>query len=213
MKKTLSYQSIILLLAILLALIITSCVGISSVDPVLFFWNTFWVNITFIGDGFFVVGLFFFLLFYFNKQKMAYKLFFVSVFVMLIVQLLKNIFSNNHLQIFFEVGTYSNNTENLFSHNFISSHTTLAFTLALFFSMEFKKAAYTFMFFVVAILVACSRVVLVGESVFAICLSILPTLLSYTVLKKMNTKGYSNKGYFIRGNKFRKINNQPILEV
>lgn len=213
MKKLFSSHSIILLFAMAFALIITIYVGSGSVSPLAFYWNTFLVNISFIGDGLFVVGLFFFLLFYFNQKKLAYQFFLITVFTMLFVQVIKNVFSNQSLQLFFEQGSNATGTENLFFYNFISSHTAIAFTIALFFSLHFKKITYTLLFIAVAILVAYTRIILVGESLLAIVFGLLPAIVSYAMIKKMNSVIFSNKGYFFRGNKFRKINSQSVLEV
>jgi membrane-associated phospholipid phosphatase len=213
MKKIFSSQSIILLFAIAIALIITIYVGSASVSPLAFYWNTILVNISFIGDGLFVVGLFFFLLFYFNQKKMAYRFFLITVFTMLFVQVIKNVFSNQSLRLFFEQGSNTSGTENLFFYNFISSHTAIAFTIAVFFSLHFKKTTYTLLFFVVAFFVAYSRVVLVGESLLAIFFGLLPVSFSFVMLKKMNSINFSNKGYFFNGNKIRKMNRQSTLEV
>jgi membrane-associated phospholipid phosphatase len=213
MKKSLSTQAIIFIFATALSLMITFYVGSFMAKPLQFYWSTLLINLTFIGDSYFAFGLVFFLLFYFNQKKMATKLFFTTLFTLVSVQLIKNICSNQPFQIFFEPGIVTHETQNIFYHNFISSHTALAFTLAIFLTMHIKKLAYTILFFIVAFFVTYTRIAIAQESIIAILLGILPAFGSYFIIKKMSNGYASNKRYYFRSSKSRKINTQQLLRV
>lgn len=213
MKKSLSIQAIIFFFAAAISLMITFYVGSFMANPMQFYWSTFLINVTFIGDSYFSFGLVFFLLFYFNKKKMAEKLFFTTLFTLASVQIIKNICSTQPFQIFFESGIILPETQNIFYPNFISSHTALVFSLALFFTMHIKKLQYTILFFIVAFFVTFTRIAIAQESISAILLGVLPAFGSYFIIKKMNSGYNSNKRYYFKSNKNRKINTQQLLRI
>lgn len=208
MKKTLSIQAIIIIIASIIALAITLFVGGLAKGASLFYWNTLLINITFIGDGLFSLGLFFFLLLFFKQKKMAKEFLITTLFTIVLVQFIKNFCSNQPFQFYFESGIVSPETQNIFYHNFISSHTALAFTLAIFFSFQIKKIQYRIVFFIVAFLVTYTRVIIAQESIVAVLLGILPVFGSYLILKKMNSGYFSNKHYFFKENTNREISVQ-----
>lgn len=212
MKKTLSAQVVILICAASFAIFITAYIGSFTANPFLFYWNTLLVNITFMGDGFFALGLYFFLLFYFRKKELASKLLITLFFTLFIVQLIKNVFSNLPFHIFFETSTNSNELLSLYNYNFISSHTAIAFTLAIFFAMQIKKVGVIILVFLLASFISYSRIVLVGELYVAICFGLIPAFCSYVILKYFNFNSFSNKGYF-RRSKSKKLNMQQQISI
>ncbi len=213
MKISLSPQATIFIFALVISLTIMFYVGSFIANPFQFYWSTLLINLTFIGDSYFAFGLVFFLLFYFNQKKMAPKLFFTILFTLASVQLIKNICSNQPFQIYFETGIVLPETQNIFYYNFISSHTAIVFTLAVFFSMHLKKLNYIVFFFIIACLVAYTRIVIAQEVVSSILLGLIPAFGSFFIIKRMSSNYDSSSRYYFRGRKSRKINTQHLLRT
>jgi membrane-associated phospholipid phosphatase len=213
MKKALSTQYIILFIAAIIALIFTMYIGNFVLNTSTFYWNTFLVNITFMGDAFFAFGVSLFLLFYFNKKKLAINLFITILFTLFLVQVIKNLFGNQPLQLFFESGTSDVEGDSIFYRNFISSHTAIAFTLAIYFAKQVKKIAVHILLFSTAVFVAYTRVIFAEESLIALFFGLLPAISSIFLINKLNLKKESNKGYFYKNNRLKVLNRNPLLQV
>ena len=211
MKKAINAQVAILIFAILIALSITIFVGSTATNPQAFYWNTILINITFVGDGLFAFSLVLFLLFYFKQKVLAYNLCKTILFTLLCVQVLKNIFSDLPLQFFVESNLNTNNS--LFYHNYISSHTSVAISIAVFFSMHFKNLGITVLLFAVAILVAYSRVLLANETFVAILLSLIPSVGTYFIVKKINNSNRFTYRYYFKKSKHKKFKLEKFLGV
>jgi membrane-associated phospholipid phosphatase len=221
MKKniTLSPLNTSFMLAILLAVAITLYIGVSS-NAFLgfatqnFFWNTFLINITFMGDAFFALGLFFFLLIFLKKKRLSLILLIAVFFCLAITQFIKNIFSGVSPQLFFEAGIVAP-SNNIGSSNIISSHTAIAFTLAIFFAMHIKKMLVKVLLFLLAVSVAISRIILAEESLMALLVGLLPAIvvLYYLYQRKYKSSISSNTSYYYENKKERKSLSQQFLRV
>jgi membrane-associated phospholipid phosphatase len=215
MKKVLSSQSAILIFATLIAFAITIYVGNFVVDTSTFYWNTLLINITFMGDAFFAFGLVLFLLFFFNKKKLAFNLILTILVTLVFVQIIKNIFNSQSIQFYFESGIIKEEDNISFYRNFISSHTALAFTLAIFFAKHMKKTTATLLLFITAILVSYSRIIIAEESLLALLLGLLPAACSFYLINKFSNKKESNKGYFYKSSRYShsSLNNNSLLQI
>jgi membrane-associated phospholipid phosphatase len=201
MKKVRSAQSIILIFATIITFATTIYIGNFASNVSTFYRNVILVNITFIGDAFFSLGIIFFMLFFFNKKKLASKLLVSTIITLTIVQCIKNILHSNGLQIFFEAGVLQNDGQNYFNQNMISSHTAMAFTLAAFFSMQFKKWYLTIAFFLIASIVAYTRIILVQESILSLLIGAATSVASTIFLYKLNANKIYTNGYFYKTRK------------
>jgi hypothetical protein len=188
MKKALSIQSVILILATLIAIALTIYIGGFGADSSAFYWNCVLINITFIGDAFFAFGLAFFLLFFFNKKSIALKLLIVVLISLTITQVIKNLFSGLQPQLFFEEGVLQNSGETFFNRNVISSHTAIAFTLAGFLVLHTKILFLKIIAFALAIIVALTGMELVGYSLLALSLGLLPATVALIYLYSLKYK-------------------------
>lgn len=147
------------------------------------FLDYFFYYFTFIGDGLFVVGLV--LIFALFNYKKAINLFANYAISGLLAQLLKVIFNTPRPKAYFEglktlhllpwVHIYN-------TYSMPSGHTTTAFALAFFLSTFFKNKFLQTLFFILAVIVALSRIYLcqhfpedtivgafIGISIAAIC--------------------------------------------
>lgn len=214
MKKLLSPQFIILFFAMLVAFAVTIYVGNFTANTSKFYWNTLLINITFMGDAFFAFGVSIFLLFYFKRKKIALNLIVTILFTLVFVQVIKNMFSSQSIQLFFETGIMKDDADNLFYTNFISSHTAIVFTLAIFFAKQSKNIYVIIVLFALAILVAYSRVILVEESLLALSLGLLPAASASFLINKLNVKKESNRSYFYKSTGNSSLNNtNRLLQV
>ena len=78
------------------------------------------VNISFMGDAYFALGVVLFLMFFQRKKNLSLRLFLAVLFTLLITQAIKNYFSELPLQLFFETGSRENSGENFYTR--ILSH-------------------------------------------------------------------------------------------
>jgi membrane-associated phospholipid phosphatase len=196
MKKVLSSQFISFFFAGFVALSATFYIGGFGNNS--FYWNTFLVNVTFMGDAFFAFGISLFLLFYFNKKKQALNLALTISFVIVLVQIFKNIFSGHTFELYFEQGVYTENANLILSGNFISSHTAIAFSLAVFFAKQTKKLIVIILLFLTAALVSYSRVLLVDETLLSIIMGLIPAIIAKFLVNALVQKRHSNKIYFLK---------------
>jgi membrane-associated phospholipid phosphatase len=131
--------------------------------------NIFFVNLTFIGDSFFVILMSLFIIFYLNKIKLGFKLLLGLMITMFFVQLLNQIFIDDNFQFYIENGQYlfGNSTKsNQSLGTVISSHTAIVFTWATILSIKIKDIRYQRLFFFLAIFVAFSRLYLAPHLYF-----------------------------------------------
>jgi membrane-associated phospholipid phosphatase len=221
MKNELSIKVIIIsfITAIFLALLITFYVGsfnefTFSESSLNFYWNTLLINLTFMGDAFFAFGLIFFLIFFFNKKKIALNLFITILITLTITQLLKNLFSGLPPQLYFEEGVMQDSTNAIYNKNFISSHTAIIFTIAGFFVIYSRNTLTKIVLILLAVFVAFTRVKLVEDSIIALLLGILPAAVTVAyILRVKNKTVYSSRIYFYKSKKGSKINAQHSLIV
>ena len=138
-----------------------------------FLLNSFFANITFMGDAIFGFALVFFILFFRNRKDMAMLLLFDLMLTLAFLQLIKISFSGQAAHLYFEanVPAASGNV------NFISAHTAVAFTLAFFFASYWKNRFAGIVVFLLAALVAYSRLYFGSETFFSISLGLIPAVI------------------------------------
>ncbi|MEP7163514.1 MAG: phosphatase PAP2 family protein [Ferruginibacter sp.] len=128
------------------------------------FWlNVFFINFTFMGNGLFILCLAGVLIFRFKKKQQGIAMLYGFLLSGMVVQLLKNISSISHPDIFFEQG------QNLFPANdisltipggIISGHTAIAFALATVLSLTIMGSKKQLLLLAVAVLLGYSRIYL-----------------------------------------------------
>jgi hypothetical protein len=221
MKNELSIKVIIwsFTVAIFIAVLITFYVGSFnesgfSESPTNFYWNTLLINLTFMGDAFFAFGIVFFLLFFLSKKYIALNFLIAILIVLTLTQAIKNIFSGLPLQLFFEEAVMQNANEVLMSRNIISSHASITFTIAAFFFMYSRKLFLKMGLVLLALIVALTRVTLAGDTLAALALGLIPTIVAMAYVQKAKHKKiHSNRAYFYKSRKERKIVLQRLLRV
>lgn len=176
-----------------------------------FFWNTILVNITFMGDAFFAFGLVFFLLFFLNKKNLSSRLLIMVFFTLIITQAIKNIFTGLPLQFFFETGNNETGQGVTFYKNIVSSHVAVACTVAIFFMRYSKNRFFKTTLVLMVLLVAYSRMKLMGESINVVLLGIIPAAIATISVYKFVRKKTNSNTYYIRVKKDRKIFGQHIM--
>ena len=213
MKKVFSTQFIIFIIAAIVAFVYTIYIGDYVANKSSFYWNTFLVNLTFMGDAFFAFAIIFFMLIFFKQKQLASKLLITTIICLAIVQVVKNIFHAGALQIFFESGITENDGEYSFGSNIISSHTAVAFTLVITLSMHIQKMYATILFLTLALLVTYTRLLLGVDNVSTIIFSIIPILAITYFLYKTDVKKAAIYGYYYRNKKESKEFLQNALRV
>ncbi len=205
MKKSVFIQSIILIFATFIAMAITLYVGSLGVDTSSFYWNTLLVNITFMGDAFFAFGIVFFLLFFFDKKKYALRLLLAVLISLAITQIIKNIFSELPVQLYFEEGVMQN-PKNIFFTNVISSHMGIGLTLASFFILHSKNIFLKIAVIVLAILAGVTRIPLAGDSLLALAVGFFPAIIASFYLYNLQRINVAAKhgAYYYKSKKERK---------
>ncbi len=204
MKKVFSTQFIIFIIAVLVAFVFTIYVSNNVANKSTFYWNTFLINITFMGDAFFAFAIIIFMLFFLKQKLLASKLLISIIICLSIVQAVKNIFHTGALQIFFESGITENDSEYGFGSNIISSHTAIAFTLVITLSMHIQKMYATILFLTTALLVAYTRLVLGNDDVSSILFSIIPIFTTTYFFYKTGIKKAPIYDYYYRSKKVNK---------
>lgn len=131
--------------------------------------NVLFINLTFIGDAFFIILISAFIIFYLQKIRLGFKLLLGLVITMFFVQLLNQFFVYHHFQFYIENGQYLlGNSKNVKGslNTVISSHTAIAFTWATILSIKVKEIKYQRLFFFLSVLVAFSRLYLAPHQYF-----------------------------------------------
>jgi membrane-associated phospholipid phosphatase len=131
--------------------------------------NIFFINLTFMGDSFFIILMVVFIIFYLQKTRLGLKLLLGLMITTFFVQLLNQIFIVDSFQFYVENGQYlfgNSIKSNLSINTVISSHTAIAFTWATILSIKIKEIKYQKLFFFLSIFVAFSRLYLAPHQFF-----------------------------------------------
>lgn len=131
--------------------------------------NIFFINLTFMGDSFFIILMVVFIIFYLQKTRLGLKLLLGLMITTFFVQLLNQIFMVDSFQFYVENGQYlfgNSIKSNLSINTVISSHTAVAFTWATILSIKIKEIKYQKLFFFLSIFVAFSRLYLAPHQFF-----------------------------------------------
>jgi membrane-associated phospholipid phosphatase len=125
-----------------------------------FFLNVFFINYTFLGDGFFALALAVFYFFYLNKKREGFLLTGGFILSTLIVQLVKNSVDGSGFKLFFEQGQYlffSDESVLANVHSFPSGHTANAFMIVTIIVLSLKKPKWQIPVLAAAVLLGISR--------------------------------------------------------
>jgi len=128
-----------------------------------FYLNVFFINYTFMGDGFFALCLVASMIWYFKKRKPGFALLYSFLISGLAVQLIKNLVNLSAPKLYFEAGTYLNfiNSVTLDGHSgFPSGHTATAFAIATVLALMMKNRKLQLLILMAAALVGYSRIYL-----------------------------------------------------
>jgi len=131
--------------------------------------NFIFINITFMGDAFFMVLMSVFVIFYLQKLRLGLKLLLGLFITMTLIQLVNNMILYDKFDIYIESGQYLFDSSTQTARQFntvISSHTAIAFTWATILSIRIKLSGWQRLFFVISILVAFSRLYLAPHFYF-----------------------------------------------
>jgi len=129
--------------------------------------NIFFINLTFMGDSFFVIMMSVFVIYYLQKIKLGLKLLLGLMITMIFVQLFNYIIFPENYHLYIESGQYilGKQSKSLFvSNTIISTHTAVVFAWATILSIKIKQSNYQKLFFFIYILVAFSRLYLAPHS-------------------------------------------------
>ncbi len=136
------------------------------------FWlNVFFINYTFLGDGFFAICLVAFFLFYLKKKKTALQLTAAILLTTLLVQIIKNLFSNGAWQLFYEQGQYLFFTDESTlanTHSFPSAHTAIGFAWATVILLKIQHKIWQIPGLIAVILLGISRLYLAQHSIIEV---------------------------------------------
>lgn len=139
----------------------TGFISLNSNHP--FYLNVFFINYTFMGDGFFALCLVAAMIFYFKKRKLGFTLLYSFLISGLAVQIIKNLVNLPSPKLYFEAGTYLNfiNGVTLGGHaGFPSGHTATTFAIATVLALMIKAKKLQFPVLITAVLVGYSRIYL-----------------------------------------------------
>ncbi|MBC7534278.1 MAG: phosphatase PAP2 family protein [Ferruginibacter sp.] len=170
-------------------------VFIDSHEPHPVWLNIFFINYTFMGDGFFALVLAAFYFFYLDKKKTGALLFSSFFLAELIVQLVKNSFNISTFQLFIEQGQYLFLNEKMaviHEQTFPSGHTAIAFALTMVFIIKSPKRQLQIPAFLAALLLGFSRIYLARDSLLNIAAGAFIgsscSLFVYVVIKYAGTR-------------------------
>jgi len=135
--------------------------------------NSFFANITFMGDAIFGLAVVFFILFFRGRKDMAIMLLFELVITLAFIQLIKNSFGGQPAHLYFEANVPASANKNI-----ISGHSAVAFTLAFFFASCWKNRYARMGAFLLAVLVAYSRFYFGSETFFSLSLGFVPAVIA-----------------------------------
>ena len=131
------------------------------------FWlNVFFINYTFMGDGFFALSLIAILHFYYGKKQQAYTLLSSFIISGSVVQVIKNLANASLPKFYFEAGTYLQFTDGITlsaDSGLISAHTATAFAIATVMALMIKNKKMQLLSVAAAALVGYSRIYLAGH--------------------------------------------------
>lgn len=127
--------------------------------PRSFIQNVIFINITFLGNELFCLGLISYH-FYRKKNTIAWLLTCSALISMLVTQVIKNYLHKDGVQIFFEDEQYVFNSGAKIMALFVSAHTAMAFTIATVFALHFNKRKRSVVLFITAVVIAYSRIYL-----------------------------------------------------
>lgn len=125
--------------------------------------NVVMINITFMGDSFFVVLLSVYLILYKQKTTLGLKLLLGLLFTMFLVQMVNNAILFENYSIYMEYGQYVFDSPakiDMQLPTIISSHTAVVFCWSTILSIRIKKSVWQMLFFFISIIVAFSRLYL-----------------------------------------------------
>lgn len=128
-----------------------------------FLLNVFFINWTFLGDGFFAFSLIAVLFFYCRRKKQGLHLLTAVLSVYTFIQLIKNIMAWPQVQLFFEPGRYNNLVNSPEVPNLPSGHTAIAFAIATIIVLTENNRKLQLPLLFAAILVAYSRIYLAPQ--------------------------------------------------
>jgi membrane-associated phospholipid phosphatase len=156
-----------------------------------FFLDTFLVNITFMGDSIFAFGVVFFLLFFLDRKDISLRLLLSLTLSLAMVQLFKNVLSPQPVHLYFEEGVPA---PSLYK-NIISSHTAVAFTMAVFFAMHGKNILLEVMLFGAAFAVAYSRIYFGAESFASLGMGLIPAAVASLAAYRLSINRKTSRVY------------------
>lgn len=128
-----------------------------------FYLNVFFINYTFMGDGFFAICLVAVIIYYFKKRKLGFALLYSFLISGLAVQIIKNLVNSTGPKLYFEAGTYLNfiNGVTPGGHaGFPSGHTATAFAIATVLVLMIRKRKLQLLILLAAVLIGYSRIYL-----------------------------------------------------
>lgn len=165
------------------------------------FWlNVFFINYTFVGDGFFAITVVAIILFYLKKKQQGLALLNAVLLSAIGIQLIKNFSSFANPTLFFEQGQYLLSTDGISSINdpsAASGHTAIAFAMATVFVGMIKNKKWQVPVLLAAALVGYSRMYLAQHTLLSILIgAVIGTGFGIVALMVTSRK--------IRFNKFRK---------
>jgi membrane-associated phospholipid phosphatase len=141
-----------------------ACITLDAFHP---FWlNVFFINYTFMGNGFFALSLISVLFFYYGKKQQAYTLLSSVLISGFVIQVLKNLVNASLPKIYFEAGTYLQYTDGITlstGSGSVSAHTATAFAIATVLALMIKNKKMQLLIVVAAALVGYSRMYLAGH--------------------------------------------------
>jgi len=169
-KAFLTTSGLFLIFSLITSMLINSTANPLFTNIVHYPWlNFIFINITFMGDAFFIILISVFIIFYLQRLRLGLKLLLGLTITMLLIQLLNNEILFDKFSIYTENGQYLFNTQlnkNNPINTIISTHTAVVFTWASILSIKIKQEKWQRLFFVIAVFVAFSRLYLAPHLFF-----------------------------------------------
>lgn len=129
--------------------------------------NVLFINLTFFGSSLFSMGLVVFL-FYKKKNALAWLIISSTFIAILFTQVIKNYAAKDGIHIYLEDGQSIIDGGTNAIRLYISAHTALAFALATIFALHFNDRRKTIALFLIAVIVAYSRIYLDRHTIYDI---------------------------------------------
>ncbi len=136
-------------------------ISLNSYHP--FYLNVFFINYTFMGDGFFAVCLIALMFFYFKRKQAGFALLYAFLISGLAVQIIKNLVNLSGPKLYFEAGTYLNFTNDIIVSEMSglpSGHTATAFALCTVLVLMLQNKNLQFLILTGAVVAGYSRMYL-----------------------------------------------------